>query len=352
MSRNTIYGFHQLIISIAALAQKYGNDLYQLFIQNNVPVSVMQNDEEIIHSPVFNDLSALIALHTPVKGWISKAEHGILTTRENEYYLHPILGCRYGCDYCYLQGFSQKRLPIVFHLNFEGLLGDIDALIATRPVGNSPLLFCTGELADSLAETDLYPIAQELISHFSMLETASLELRTKSAKVDQILKIKHGGKSVISFSISPQKYISRYEHGTAQLAERLDAAHRCQLSDYPIAFNIEPLLLFQDWKAQYEGMLQQIVEKLDTRRIHHVSIGCLRWSSPLAMQPKFQKITQAIKKPVEQIEYRFGKINNTLGFSERLDAYQWLKQSMQFFKIEGTIYWSMEEPRILAALEK
>ena len=151
--------------------------------------------------------------------------------------------------------------------------------------GSHHPLFCTGELADSLAELDLYPVAAILVEYFSKRKDARLELRTKSDNVDKLLGIDHKQNTTVAFSISPQEHVYKYEPGTASLEQQLVARRKCQDAGYPVALKIEPLIIIQGWQRNYQETIEAVTSRLIVSAIDHVSIGCLRWSEGLAAVP-------------------------------------------------------------------
>ena len=58
-----------------------------------------------------------------------------------------------------------------------------------------------------------------------------------------------------------------------------------------------------------------------------------------------------MKEP-ERIEYRPGRWNETLPFEERLEAYRFMRELLRGHGVAARIWWSLEEPDLLAALER
>ena len=111
-------------------------------------------------------------LDRPAQGWVSPANHGVLSVRDEEHYIHPVMGCRSACRYCYLNASPTARLPLRLHLGVGSLWRTIGEVIADARGRN--LLFSTGELADSLAAVarfHLQPLHQE-ISFAPLLATS------------------------------------------------------------------------------------------------------------------------------------------------------------------------------------
>jgi hypothetical protein len=214
------------------------------------------------------------------------------------------------------------------------------------------LLFSTGELADSLADAPLYPIGAILASTFAHGQRGQLELRTKSANVEQLLAVNHGGNTTVAFTISPQEHINAFEPGTASLEQRVEAARRCLKAGYRVAFKLEPLILATGWQDQYATTLSLVSHYTGLTDIDHVSVGCLRWSEQLGQQRAFVRQYQESMSKGTLIEYRPGVFNGTLNRADRLAAYEWIRLRLRGNGLRGRIWWSLEETDLVEELTR
>jgi DNA repair photolyase len=288
----------------------------------------------------------LICGYAPGSGWIARAEHGSLAVRPNEYYVNPVVGCRYRCTYCYLQGTS-SRLPLRLYLGVPDLIREIDVLFSALPGSIEPRL-CTGENADSLADSELYPVGAILAEEVAKRQRGSLELRTKSDKVDALLGIHHRGRTVIAFSLAPQEIVDRFEGGTASVAARLRAAQRCQEHGYPVALKLEPLHLEPHWRNPYRQLISQVTSMLERDMIDHVTIGSLRASPMLLTKAAFSRHHSDSLDGGEQIAYRSEATNTMPSMSDRLSAYCDVRAMLREENISSPIWLSMETPEVAA----
>jgi DNA repair photolyase len=348
---SSLQGFHQLLISRPARAEEHGVIQIERFRAADLPVHELDADADVLAHPAAGNPGSLLVLHAPPTGWITKAEHGILANRRGEHYLHPIAGCRSSCTYCYLRALPSGHRPLRLHVGLVGLGGLFAEIEQHLASATGPVLYCTGELADSLADIDLYPIATILAARFARWDGARLELRTKDDKVDALLEIDHGGRTTIGFSLSPPAHVDRYEPGTASFDQRLEAARRCQRAGYPVALKLEPLILTSTWQQQYADALEAVRARLDVERLEHVSVGCLRWSEPLSHIPVFAKSHRETLDHGEWIEYRPGKRNGTVAYHERIESYHWMRVALRRAGIRAPIWWSLEQPELIAELE-
>lgn len=342
-----VFGFRRVLVSKPAAEYLYGQEILTRFQEHKQDILLLENDDMVLRHPLARKPASLLVLVSPKLGWVTRAEHGILSVRPNEYYLHPIMGCRSACSYCYLLARQEGRLPLRIHVGVPLLLEAINKICIDS---TECLRFCTGELADSLADIEIFPIAVTLVNFFAHQSKAHLELRTKSNNASPILNLAHGKKTTVAFSLAPQSHVTRYEPGTASVIERLAAAQQCQSMDYLIALKLEPVIYTPGWIREYEKLINMIASELDVEALDHISIGCLRWSGDLAKHPVFAKHYQTYVSEGTWIEHRPSKFNGTFSFNSRLRMYQQLKAMLHQYNIRVPLNWSLEEPQMIELL--
>jgi len=196
----------------------------------------------------------------------------------NYFTLDLIENCPFECTYCILQAFLNKPV-ITVHANLEEMLEQVWQLTAEQP--NTLFRIGTGEHSDSLALDHILGINAHVIRFFSKLPNALLELKTKSSHVDHLLKLPHGGKTVISWSVNPEAIVDQEEHKTARLDERLEAARKASDAGYKVSFHFDPMVNYPDWEKGYQELVEQILDILPSDRIAWISLGTLRYISSL-----------------------------------------------------------------------
>jgi DNA repair photolyase len=348
---NVTKSFQRLLVSRAARQFEYGAKVVRLATEAGLPVEELPDDEAVLQHCKAGLPGTLQVLSIPPSGWITEAEFGLLASRPQEYYLHPIVGCRFGCTYCYLLAMPHGRRPLRLYVATDDLLRKIDQNL-NGSTDRPRRLFCTGELADSLAELDLYPVAAVLTEYFAERDDARLELRTKSDSVNGLLNLNHKGNTTVAFSIAPQEHITEYEPGTASLSERIEAARKCQRAGYPVAFKFEPVILTLNWKQCYQEALRLIAASVDVSSIEHVSVGCLRWSELLAETSIFAKRHGSAVECGTWIEYRPNQFNGTVRTEVRLNVYDSMRQLLRDHNILAPIWWSLEERDLIAEMQR
>lgn len=342
-------GFRRLVVSSGVEQYSFATALIEQFSGADLPVEIVADDDTAIHHCTATRGGTLLALHAPEMGWLSKADHGLLANRPSEWYLNPIVGCVYGCTYCYLVATPHQRRPLRFHLAVDKMIDAIDRRVEHDGLD---LLFSTGELADSLADARLYPVGATLAAAFADGRRGQLELRTKSANVEELLAVDHDGHTTVAFTITPQEHVDAFEPGTASLAQRLEAARRCQEAGYPVALKFEPLILTDGWQDHYAAALSTAARAIALANIDHVSVGCLRWSEQLGQQPAFKRQYGDSIAASTLIEYRPGVFNGTLNRADRLAAYEWMRLLLRESGLRCRIWWSLEEPDMVDELNR
>jgi spore photoproduct lyase len=192
--------------------------------------------------------------------------------------LNPVVNCPLECTYCVLQGYL-NRPAITVYTNVEDCLASIDELLAAPRQGAVRL--GTGELSDSLALEEATGWAERLVMFFSQKPNAFLELKTKTALVKPLLDLDHGGRTVIAWSLNPDRVVRREELKTASLEERLQAARLAQEAGYPLAFHFDPIVHYAGWEADYREVVLRLAETVESAGVAWVSLGGLRFPSGL-----------------------------------------------------------------------
>jgi spore photoproduct lyase len=193
----------------------------------------------------------------------------------NVHVLRSVHNCPFECSYCFLQNYLTDGLTKVVG-ETAGLMSDVK-----EKTGNNPDRFFrigTWELGDSLALESRTGQAAGLIQEFASLENAVLELKTKSDRVDSILGIKHGNRTVVSWSLNTEHVISEEERGTASLEKRIKAMKRAYQAGYLIGLHFDPMIIHDGWKREYEKAVDNIFSAVSPDRVAWISIGSLRFN--------------------------------------------------------------------------
>lgn len=180
-------------------------------------------------------------------------------------------GCPYDCSYCFLQCYA--NFPgIILPANIEDFFEEFDALHKKL---KKPIRIGTGEFCDSLALDDVTEYSTKLVPYFKD-KNVFFELKTKSHKIANLLKIKPSPNIVISWSLNPAAVVEKEELATASLKERLEAAKNAQKDGYMVGFHFDPIIYSENWKELYKETVKQLYSQNLSTPFSWISLGTLR----------------------------------------------------------------------------
>ncbi|MCC6278408.1 MAG: radical SAM protein [Oligoflexia bacterium] len=192
----------------------------------------------------------------------------------NYFVLNLGVHCNMNCSYCYLQGYINSPVTQIY-TNIDDAFAELTEMIRENPTAEFRV--GTGETIDSLSLDHLTLYSIELISFFAKHRHLICEFKTKTDQVDHFIKTPHSGNVIVSWSVNPQKIVSEEEHGTATLDNRLSAARRCADHGFPVAFHIDPMIYFDEWRIHYEDLVDQICSRFKPNEVKWISVGALRY---------------------------------------------------------------------------
>ena len=181
-------------------------------------------------------------------------------------------GCPYRCDWCYLKLTYRSVFP--FMKVCTGLDEIKKQLTRRLARADGPVMFNSGEMADSLALEHLTGHMQEMIPWFAGTKSGHLFLLTKSDNVDDILELDHQGRTVVAWSMNAPSVSHWFELGAPSFERRLRAAVKIQAAGYPVRVRLDPIVPVDGWREEYAETIRRIFEALEPER---VTIGTLRF---------------------------------------------------------------------------
>ncbi len=245
--------------------------------------------------------------------------------------------CPMDCSYCFLQDYLAGNRQLKAFTNVEDALSEVDDVLQARPERHFRI--GTGELGDSLALDPLTGLSRLLVPFFARRPNATLELKTKTDCVDELLDLDPGGRVVVSWSVNAAGVIDREEAGTASLGERVAAARRVQDAGYRVGLHFDPLIEFDGWEAGYGAAVETIFSSVDPDAVAWVSLGSLRLSRALGQAIRARGLPQAVLGG-ELVEGADGKARVWRGL--RLRMYRFLVDRLRSVHPRLPIYLCME----------
>ena len=207
--------------------------------------------------------------------------------------LAPYLCCRYtvinqasqcplDCTYCILQDYLESPV-ITVNANLDDVFTEVDAVLTKEP--KRFFRFGTGELTDSLVLDEITGLSGTLSTFFSKKKNCVLELKTKTASVNELIRYP-SERIVVSWSLNPSSVVKEEEHGAASIEERLKAAQKCMDRGFLLGFHFDPILRVDGFDDVYRELVDELFRYVDGNRIAWISLGSLRF--PVTLKPMIQ----------------------------------------------------------------
>jgi len=197
----------------------------------------------------------------------------------NYYVVNLSKNCIYDCSYCFLQSFLDNNPLQVAYVNIEDLFHELEEVFTQFP--DRSFRVGTGEITDSLALDSLVPFSKILIPFFNKQKNAVLELKTKSDRIENLLKLPDPSNVIVSWSINPEKVVDLEEKNTPSLKKRLYAASQCVEKGYRVGFHFDPIILVPDWEKAYQELVDTLFDYIPVSRIEWISLGSFRYRPAL-----------------------------------------------------------------------
>ncbi|MFC1562797.1 radical SAM protein [candidate division KSB1 bacterium] len=190
------------------------------------------------------------------------------------YVLQNAENCHLNCTYCFLHEYFKGNTIIVYS-NIDKMFDEL-----RRILGNNPEKFFrigTGEFSDSLAIDNITEISKLIVPFFAEYKNALLELKTKSTYIENLLGLDHKKRTVVSWSVNPNRVICKEESLSPNLDKRLKAARVCAERGYRIGFHFDPVIYYQGWEKDYKKVIEKIFSYINPRDIIWISLGTFRY---------------------------------------------------------------------------
>jgi spore photoproduct lyase len=257
-------------------------------------------------------------------------------------------GCFYRCEWCYLKAtYRTLQNYITAYAEHNKIKKHIK-----KYLNGTPVLFNTGELADSLALEHLTGTAREFIPWFAEQKNGYMYMLTKSANVDDILDLKHGGHTILAWSINSAEISHKFELVAPPLEERLEAARKAQEASYPIRIRLDPIVPVLGWQKIYTETIEQIFKKIQPERI---TLGTLRFESRFYSNRKnLLSPNSDLSELIENMTPMFAKENkegkHSFSEDQRLEIFRFTVDKIREYS-DCTIALCKESPNVWNALD-
>lgn len=249
------------------------------------------------------------------------------------------VGCIFDCRYCYLHAYQNQPL-LTLHGNIEDIFSELRQTLRGK---NHHFRIGTGEFSDSMGMDALTGFSAHLVRFFAEMDNATLELKTKSSQVEELLGLDHGGNTVLAWSLNPESIIQKIELGTASLKERLNAAKRAEEAGYRLAFHLDPMVFFDGWELEYCQLIDELFDTVRPESVAWISLGTFRCNSDLKenIQARFpgDELTGAEMVQASDGKYRYFK-------TIREEMYRTIRKKIESVDPRLFMYLCMETKRM------
>lgn len=187
--------------------------------------------------------------------------------------------CPMDCSYCFLQEYLVDNPAFQLYANFADSFEELDRLVQSAP-GRS-FRVGTGELADSLAFDSITGISRELVEFFAARENLTLELKTKTDEIGNLIGLDPRGRVLVSWTLSSDAVYRSSENRTASPSARIAAARAVLEAGYRVAFHFDPLIAYPGAERDYVRLIDELLDTVAPKKISFISMGGLRMSPSL-----------------------------------------------------------------------
>jgi spore photoproduct lyase len=206
--------------------------------------------------------------------------------------LDAVDNCGYGCSYCSIQSFFDGK-QISFDKGFADKLKNLELdADKTYHIG-------TGQSSDSLMWGNSHGVLDAVIDFAWANPNVILELKTKSANVNHLLRADAPKNIICTWSLNTPTLIQYEEHGTASLDKRLDAARKVTDAGFLVGFHFHPIVHYDQWQQDYALVVERLSALFKPEEVALVSMGTLTYIKSVIREIRKRAIpTQILKMPM------------------------------------------------------
>ena len=163
--------------------------------------------------------------------------------------LNLVFGCAFRCAYC---GFGRC---VRFSLDVERFVDELEGAFAKHP---AQTLWKFSNMTDLPAFEPELDVIAPVIRRFAREPRRYVMLFTKSDNVDFLLGLEHGGRTIISWSVTCDSASRLVDRRTASMAERIEAMRKTRAAGYITRARLSPIIPVRDWRREYRELLERM----------------------------------------------------------------------------------------------
>lgn len=253
----------RVIFEPSSLEYPLGKEIYNYFKDKSV---------EIINVTAAREAARYIPGTTPAEKYANSKKTLLVTTNNAkkldickpsaDYQFSIVSNCPGNCEYCYLQTTQGTKPYIKVFVNLKDIFSVIEDHIKLRD--GKVTTFEVASLGDPVALEHITGSLAMTIEFFAGLENGRLRVVTKYNNMDTLLGINHNQHTEFRVSINTKYVIDNFEHNTGSLDDRIEAIKKLGNAGYPIGFIVAPIMLYDNWKDDYDYLFKKLEEDLGT----------------------------------------------------------------------------------------
>jgi spore photoproduct lyase len=228
--------------------------------------------------------------------------------------LDAVINCGYDCSYCSIRTFYHTD-EILFHQDLQDKLKKVSAGLdpsARYHMG-------TGQSSDSLMWGNRNGMLDDLFTFARSNPNVILELKTKSANIDYLLKNDIPANVITTWSLNTPVIIKNEEHLTAYLDERLEAAEQVADRGGLIGFHFHPIIIYKGWKDDYGLVFDRLIRDFRPEEVCHISFGTLTFIKPVIKELRKRELkSKILQMPLTEAA---GKLSYPLQTREKIFSF-------------------------------
>lgn len=226
----------------------------------------------------------------------------------NFYYTSCMMNCVFDCEYCFLKGMYPTGNLVLF-LNLEDIFAEVHELCKTQQV-----YLCVSYDTDLMSVEPVAGYVQKWVEFAESEPNLMIEIRTKSAYTGVLENLQPSRRIIFAYTLSPQKIIHDYEHGTASLDQRLHAANKVLDAGFPVRLCFDPMIYCRDWEREYTELIPYVFGTVPAKKVFDVSVGSFR------IAPDYLKTMRKNEPGSAVVQFPFVRENGVEYYGAQLTA--------------------------------
>lgn len=318
----------QIIFEKGTLEYEMGKKIYQQFVLKE-QVEIIECATNKVKSYITQETASATYQKGKKTLVVSKKKPGAFQTCKPsaDFMLPLVSGCMGQCEYCYLHTQLGDKPFVRVNVNVEDILEK-----ATKYIKESPEKIITFEgsaTSDPLCVEPYTGGLEKTIEFFAREPRGAFRLVTKFNDVDTLLKIEHKGKTEVRFSLNTKQIRDTYEHTTASISARINAAAKMIEARYPVGFLIAPVFLYDNWKEEYASLLSELEAKLPKKRSHELFFEVISHRFTPRAKQLISEIFPTSTLPMEEEvrQYKYGQF----GYGKYVYPKEEINEMKEFF---------------------